>query len=78
MTPPFRFSKRARGSGQRGYSREQTKEKHQKAACGDLLTRRSSYAAENAEFVACMENILELYQQPYDPRKPLWCMDEKP
>ena len=33
---------------------------------------------ENAEFVACMEDILELYQQPYDPQKPLWCMDEKP
>lgn len=33
---------------------------------------------EDAEFVACMEDILDIYQQPYDPRHPLWCMDEKP
>ena len=33
---------------------------------------------ENAEFVANMEDILDVYQQPYDPEYPLWCMDEKP
>ena len=33
---------------------------------------------EDAEFVACMEDILDIYQQPYDPKRPLWCMDEKP
>ena len=33
---------------------------------------------EDADFVAHMEDILDLYQQPYDPRTPLWCMDEKP
>lgn len=33
---------------------------------------------ENAEFVAAMEDVLDLYQQPYDPEYPLWCMDEKP
>ena len=33
---------------------------------------------EDAEFVAAMEDILDLYQQPYDPKYPLWCMDEKP
>lgn len=33
---------------------------------------------ENAEFVANMEDNLDLYQRPYDPRFPLWCMDEKP
>ena len=33
---------------------------------------------ENAEFVACMEDILDLYQMPYDPKRPLYCMDEKP
>lgn len=31
---------------------------------------------ENAEFVAAMEDILALYQLPYDPKKPLVCMDE--
>ena len=24
-----------------------------------------------------MEDILDLYQLPYDPKRPLWCMDEK-
>lgn len=33
---------------------------------------------EDADFVAHMEDILDLYQQPYDPDYPLWCMDEKP
>ena len=31
---------------------------------------------ENGEFVACMEDVLDLYQQPYDPLKPVVCMDE--
>ena len=30
----------------------------------------------NAEFVYHMENVLEVYQRPYDPRFPLICMDE--
>src|SRR5579859_3886015 len=29
-------------------------------------------------FVAAMEDILYLYAQPYDKRKPLVCFDEKP
>lgn len=33
---------------------------------------------EDAEFVACMEDVLEVYERPYDPTNPLWCMDEKP
>jgi DDE superfamily endonuclease len=32
----------------------------------------------NCEFVACMENVLETYAQPYDPRFPVLCMDEQP
>ena len=31
---------------------------------------------QNAEFVYHMENVLEVYQRPYDPRFPLICMDE--
>jgi hypothetical protein len=30
----------------------------------------------NAEFVYHMENVLEVYRHPYDPRFPLICMDE--
>lgn len=32
----------------------------------------------NSEFVACMENVLETYAQPYDPKYPVLCMDEQP
>lgn len=30
----------------------------------------------NAEFVYHMEDILDLYTQPYDPKRPVICMDE--
>ena len=33
---------------------------------------------ENAAFVACMENLLDLYHRPYDPKRPLLAMDEHP
>lgn len=32
----------------------------------------------NGEFVAAMENVLETYAQPYDPRFPVLVMDEQP
>jgi hypothetical protein len=32
----------------------------------------------NAEFVARMENVLELYARPYRPREPVVCLDERP
>ena len=31
---------------------------------------------KNAEFVCCMENVLETYQQPYSAEEPVVCMDE--
>ncbi len=34
--------------------------------------------AEDAEFVANMEEVLETYAQAYDPRQPVVCMDEQP
>lgn len=33
---------------------------------------------QNAEFVANMEDVLEIYHQPYDPECPVICMDEQP
>ena len=33
---------------------------------------------QNAEFVAHMEDILEVYSRPYDKKRPVICMDEKP
>lgn len=33
---------------------------------------------QNAAFVAGMEDILDVYHRPYDPKKPQVCMDEQP
>ena len=32
----------------------------------------------DAEFVACMEEVLEVYARPYDPSHSVICMDEQP
>lgn len=32
----------------------------------------------NAEFVAHMEDVLDVYSRPYDPNLPVLCMDEQP
>ena len=32
----------------------------------------------DAEFVANMEEVLETYEKPYDPSRPVVCMDEQP
>lgn len=31
---------------------------------------------KGAEYVACMEDVLDLYEQPYDPLRPQVCFDE--
>lgn len=33
---------------------------------------------EDADFVACMEDVLDAYELPYNPARPVVCMDEKP
>ena len=33
---------------------------------------------EDADFVACMEDVLDVYELPYNPARPVVCMDEKP
>lgn len=33
---------------------------------------------EDADFVACMEDILDVYELPYSPMYLVVCMDEKP
>ena len=30
----------------------------------------------SAEFVAAMEDVLELYGEPHDPKRPVVCFDE--
>ena len=32
----------------------------------------------SSEFVAYMENVLDIYKKPYDPLNPVVCMDESP
>ena len=32
----------------------------------------------DAEFVTCMEEVLETYEKPYAPKHPVICMDEQP
>ena len=32
----------------------------------------------NAEFVANMEEVLDVYERPYDADHPVLCMDEQP
>ena len=32
----------------------------------------------DAEFIAAMEDILDTYETPYDPARPVLCMDEQP
>jgi len=34
--------------------------------------------AANAQFAAAMEDVLAVYARPYDPARPVVCMDEKP
>ena len=31
---------------------------------------------QNAEFVAQMEDVLDVYHRPYDEKRPLVCLDE--
>ena len=32
--------------------------------------------AANAAFVCAMEDVLEVYKRPYDPQRPVVCLDE--
>jgi hypothetical protein len=33
---------------------------------------------QDAAFVCQMEQVLEVYRRPYDPKRPVVCMDEQP
>jgi hypothetical protein len=32
----------------------------------------------NEEYIAKMENVLRVYERPYNPSEPVVCLDEKP
>jgi len=33
---------------------------------------------QNADFVAAMEDVLGVYERPFDPKRPVVCFDEQP
>ena len=54
----------------------------------ELATRASSYnqpadravipPEHDVQFIACMEDVLEVYHRPSDPRRPVISLDEQP
>ena len=32
---------------------------------------------QDGDFVAAMEDVLDVYERPYDPSRPVVCMDEQ-
>ena len=38
----------------------------------------ATVAELNEDYIAKMEDVLETYEQPYDPQQPVLCLDEKP
>src|SRR5260370_1122346 len=55
------------------------------AACGDPCggyratdIPTATVAELNDDYIANMEDVLETYEQPYDPKQPVVCLDEKP
>jgi hypothetical protein len=44
----------------------------------DLKKKMWCVAELNEDYIAKMEDVLETYEQPYDPQQPVACLDEKP
>lgn len=42
------------------------------------LKKRWCFGEINGEYLARMEDILDLYEKPYDPTRPVICFDERP
>ncbi len=42
------------------------------------LKKRWCFGEINGEYLARMEDILDLYEEPYDPKRPVVCFDERP
>jgi DDE superfamily endonuclease len=69
-----------RGTGDRG--NDQPRDGASNAQKNGMTNRKIEYwvipSEADGEFVACMEDVLETYAQPYDSRHPVLCMDEQP
>jgi len=42
------------------------------------VKKRWCIPSVGAEFVWRMEDVLDLYEEPYDPKKPVVCFEEMP
>ena len=43
-----------------------------------LLVHPPPQKKDDAKFIAWMEDVLDVYELPYNPERPVVCMDEKP
>lgn len=74
------------GQGSRAWNRrfDQSRNAQSNLKANKLTQRKIQYwvispsRKNNSEFVARMEDVLELYAQPYDSQQPVLCMDEQP
>lgn len=66
---------RAGGAREQGHHPEDFKK-------NKLRPHKNTYwcipATGSGEFVACMEDVLDVYERPYDPEYPVVCVDELP
>src|SRR5438552_18249715 len=61
---------------------DQSRDSSQNTQKNGMTKRKIEYwvipPEQDAEFVACMEEVLESYAEAYDPKDPVLCMDEQP
>ena len=59
-----------------------SREAIRRALKNELRPHKNDYwcipTKDDAEFVACMEDVLDVYETPYNPERPDVCIDEKP
>src|SRR5271165_5957594 len=67
----------AGGEGRRTRQRQHDRADSKKNILKPHLNRQWVIPPEaNAEFVAAMEDVLEVYSRPHDPERPIVCLDE--
>src|SRR5260370_7416298 len=71
------------GGGGRQIKDRQTRKRYYDRAAAEKNTLKPHLRQQwvippdaSAAFVAAMEDILEVYQRPYNPKRPLVCVDE--
>src|SRR5205085_1616699 len=71
-----------RAGGPGGGRLDQSRDGPQDSKKNGMTKRKIEYwvipPEQDAEFVACMEDVLETYAEAYAPNHPVLCMDEQP